>query len=67
MATYNLIRDNGVPPKTNEEKAEADAAYNRAVRYWELRGEPLKDNLYGERYTYIHNTYSDEHDGDKED
>lgn len=66
MATFNLIRDNGVSPKTDEEKAAADAAYNRAVRYHELRGEPLKDNLYGERYAYIHNTYSDEHNENKE-
>lgn len=62
MATFNLIRDNGVPPKTDEEKAAADAAYNRAVRYHELRGEPLKDNLYGERYAYIHNNYNTHRD-----
>ena len=67
MATFNLIRDNGVPPKTDEEKAAADAAYNSAVRYWELRGNPLKDKLYGKRYTYIHNTYSDKHDESKEE
>lgn len=58
MATFRLLRDNGVPPKTDEEKAAADEAYNRAVRYWELRGEPLKDESYGKRYTYMHNNYN---------
>lgn len=50
MATFNLILDYNVPPKTEAEKKAADEAYNRAVAKLRAEGD--------ETFDFIHNTYS---------